>query len=357
MNITKTDLDWAASQKLITAEQSDSLWRALSERDAAQGRAGSDDQRARFDLAHAAYYFGALVVIGAMGWFMTLGWESLGGGGIFALALLYALLFALAGRALFFKEGLRTPGGLLFTLAVWMTPLAVYGLERTLGWWAQADPGNFRGFHEWVKGGWFLMECATIVAGLVALRYVRFPFLTFPVAFSLWYMSMDLTPLVFGQSEYTWHQRLWVSLLFGLGVLVVAFVVDRRTREDYAFWLYLFGLLAFWFGLTLMDSNSELNKFFYLLVNLALMFVSVLLERRAFMVFGALGVMGYLGHLSYEVFKDSMLFPFALSLTGIAIIFLGVKYQRNRERIERAARRLVPDALRRALPRERAKDA
>jgi hypothetical protein len=347
MNVSKDDLNRAAAEGLISRAQADALWLSLST------RGEKDDGRARFDLAHVAYYSGAFVVIGAMGWFMTLGWESFGGASVFVLAAAYALLFALAGRTLWFKEKLRTPGGLLFTLAVWMTPLAVYGLERWLGWWVEADPGNFRGYHEWVKGGWFAMEVATIIASLVALRYVRFPFLTFPAAFSLWYMSMDLTPLLFGQAGHTWNQRLWISLFFGLAVLVAAFLIDRRTREDYAFWLYLFGLLAFWFGLTLMESHGELNKFFYFLTNFALVLLSVLLERRTFMVFGAMGVMGYLGHLSYEVFKDSMLFPFVLSLIGIAIIYFGVKYQRNRERIERAVRSLVPDAVRRLLPRAR----
>jgi len=33
---------------------------------------------------------------------------------------------------------------------------------------------------------------------------------------------------------------------------------------------------------------------------------------------------GYLGYLAGRVFKDSLLFPFALSLIGLAIIALGV---------------------------------
>jgi hypothetical protein len=40
------------------------------------------------------------------------------------------------------------------------------------------------------------MEVGTVAAGLVALRYFRFPFLTAPIAFALWFMSMDLTPLI-----------------------------------------------------------------------------------------------------------------------------------------------------------------
>ena len=78
---------------------------------------------------NVAYYFGALIVIGAMGFFMNLGWERFGGGGIFVIAAAYAGVFVVAGRWLLRRPETRVPGGLLVTMAVCMTPLAMYGLE------------------------------------------------------------------------------------------------------------------------------------------------------------------------------------------------------------------------------------
>lgn len=344
MKITRDDLNWAAGQGILSSEQSNKLWQALEKR--SQTQSG-------FDIATVAYYFGALIVMSALGWFMTLGWQNFGGVGMFLIAACYALAFTLAGLALWSKDDLKIPGGLVVTLAVWMTPLAIYGLEAALGVWPQGNPGTFRDFHEWIRGSWFFMELGTIVAGLIALRFVRFAFLTFPIAFSLWYMSMDVTPLLLGQREFTWEQQLWVSLWFGLIILLISYLVDRRTKEDYAFWGYLFGLLAFWGGLSLMQSGSELNKFLYCMLNVGLMLVSVLLERKAFIVFGALGVFGYLGHLSYTVFKDSMMFPFALSFLGLLVIYLGVKYHKNSEAIESAVLSRMPNALQRFRPASR----
>ncbi len=344
MNISKQDLAWAASTGAISLDQVDPLWRALE---------GRHPTRARFDLPHVAYYVGALIVISAMGWFMTRAWETFGGGGLVLIATAYAVLFVLAGRTLWTRDGLLIPGGLLLTMAVCMTPLAVYGLERYVGIWPQGDPGNYQGYHIWVKGSWFLMEVGTILAGLLALRFIKFPFRTAPIAFTLWYMSMDLTPLLFGKNDWAWDERLWVSFWFGLAMLVASYVVDRRTKEDFAFWGYLFGLMAFWGGLSFMESNDELGKFFYAMINVGLMLLSVLLDRRAFIVFGSLGVLGYLGHLAQEVFKDSLLFPFALALLGIAVIALGVWYQRRREAIEAAILALIPARLMGLLPRSR----
>jgi hypothetical protein len=346
MNLSREDLSWAAREGVISTEQVDRLWQKLQERD-------TGSTKSKFDVANVAYYFGALIVMSAMGWLMNLGWEQFGGTGIFLIASCYAVLFVLAGKTLWYKEKLTIPGGLLFTLAVWMTPLAIYGLEQATGIWPQGAPANFQSYHIWIKGSWILMEVGTIVAGLVALKFIRFPFLTFPIAFSLWYMSMDLTPLLVGKPEFSWQDRLWVSLCFGLLMLLVTYLIDGRTREDYAFWGYLFGVMAFWGGMSLMDSGSELKKVLYCLINVGLVFLAVFLRRRVFVVFGAFGVLGYLGHLSYYVFKDSFLFPMVLTILGLAVISLGVQYQRHRDRFEEAVLAVIPVSVRRLRPIER----
>jgi hypothetical protein len=200
-----------------------------------------------------------------------------------------------------------------------------------------------------VQGGWLLMEAATVLAGLLMLRLIPFPFIVMPIALALWFMSMDLSEWFYG-SPFSWEQRRIVSLWFGLALLLVFLVVDGRTRRDYAFWGYLAGLAAFWGGLTLMDSGSELGKALYCLINFGLMAVAVLLRRPVFMVFGAMGVAAYLGYLSYEVFAESLLFPLVLTLIGLGVIGLGVLYQQHREALSKRLRAQLPSSLLQLLP-------
>jgi hypothetical protein len=287
-----------------------------------------------------------------MSWFMVLGWESWGGGGIMIVSLLYAICFYLAGRKLSREPAGRIPGGILVTAAVWMTPLVCYGFQRMVGWWPQADPGAYRDYHVWVKGGWVAMEVMTVVAGIVAIRLVRFPFITFPIAFALWYLSMDLAPLFFGGADLVTDEREIVSLVFGGFLLIVAYFIDRRCNEDFAFWIYLFGLAAFWGGLSLLDVDNEFLKFIYCLINVGLLFLSIFLRRRVFAVFGSIGILGYLGYLSYELFKDSLFFPFVLTFLGVLLILLGRKYQANRGRFEVLIQSL-PGSIQRLRPTER----
>jgi hypothetical protein len=193
-----------------------------------------------------------------------------------------------------------------------------------------------------------MMELGTLAAGAVLLWRYRFPFMLMPIAVTLWYMSMDLAPLLFGTDYWNWDLRKTVSVWFGLGMLVLAFCVDLRSRfsRDYAFWLYLFGVLTFWGGLSLMNSGSELGKLAYCGINVVMVLLGAILGRRVFAVFGGLGIAGYLGHVSWTLFKDSLVFPFALSAIGLAIIWLGVVWQRNEARWAGSLRGLVPNAVR-----------
>jgi hypothetical protein len=353
MRIERADLDQAIAQQILTGPQAAALWRLLQSRQpvaAGLPPPAPEAPQRRFNGLNVAYYFGALLVIGAMGWLMTLGWEAFGGKGIFLIATLYAFFFTLSGFRLLAQPETRTPGGLLVTMAVCMTPLAVYGFERMTGLWPGADPGSYRGFFPWIRGGWFAMEAATVLAGLIALRKVKFPFLVAPIAFVLWFMSMDAVPALFHAHPWDGDIARRVSIAFGLASMFVAFQVDHRTEEDYAFWLYLFGMVSFWSAITSMQSNRELSKLLYCAMNLGLVVLSVLLRRRVFLVFGAIGVNAYLGHLAWRVFQHSLIFPFVLTLLGLGIITAAVYYQRHRAAIELRIEGWVPLWVRDLLP-------
>src|SRR5207248_1645498 len=93
---------------------------------------------------------------------------------------------------------------------------ALWRLVQTRQPMAGADPGQYRGFFPWIRGGWFAMEAATVLTGLIALRKVRFPFLVAPNAFVLWFMSMDAAPALFHAQPWDVDIARRVSIVFGL---------------------------------------------------------------------------------------------------------------------------------------------
>jgi hypothetical protein len=333
MDINKENLLSALLKFDIDQEKAELIWNDLNK------NAGD---KSKFNVENFAYYFGAMIIMGAMGWLMTSAWNSVGGLGVTFLGLAYFLVFLLTGYIFWYKKNIKIPGGLLFTIAVWMVPLIVFGIEKYTGLWIDESPGGFTRYHQLIRSSWLIMEITTIVVGFIILIYVKFPFLTFPIAFSLWYMSMDIAPFIIKEYELSWHEKQMVSIVFGLCMIVVAYLVDKRTKEDFAFWLYLFGMLAFWGGLSTMEGGSDMKKFLYCLLNIFLMFISVVLQRRVFMIFGAIGVSVYLGYLSYHVFEDSLLFPVVLSLIGIGVIYLGIVYNRKKDVVEKKILNILP---------------
>lgn len=361
MKITQQELLAAARESGVADDVTQTLWTALEER---------AQWRPRFDLVHVLYYAGALIVILAMSVFLTTAWSNIGPSALFGFASLYAALFIVLAEWVRKRPGLAVPTGLLATLAVVMVPLMIYALQDWLHLWPEGDaPGEYRDFYVWVRSMWLQMELWTLIAGAAILWRYRYPFIVLPIAFCLWFVSMDITPLIAGghpipadyasDEAYTqavaalWKLRQWVSLLFGLGMIALAYATDRRTRLDYAFWLYLFGALAFWGALSSMDSDSELNKFLYAVVNVALIGLGVFLGRRVFLVFGAMGVYAYLGHLALKIFADSLLFPVVLVAFGLSIIGSGILLYRHGKTWETRLTSMLPPWLVHLRPQQR----
>lgn len=345
-----TDLRAALDAGVIDASTYERLANFLNGRERAPGVEPSGPAP-RFDIVNVLWYMGALIVMGAMSLFSTTAFGLWGPRALMATSIAYGLVFLLAGGYLWRSRGLRTPGGLLVTCAVSMAPLAIFAIQLLNG----HDPTEttpYKDFYVWIRASWLPMELGTIAAALFALVFFPFPFLVMIVAFALWLMSMDLTPWLLQSESFSFEQRANVSLLFGLFIIAVAWLVDlKRWRSgDFAYWLHLFGIMTFWGGLTSQHSGGEIGKAVYCALNVGLVLLSLLLVRRVYAVFGAIGVSLYLGHLANEVFKDSILFPFALSGIGVLIIAAGLLFHRYGPKLAGLVGDVLPDYVRDMRP-------
>ena len=307
----------------------------------------------RFSFTNTLYYFGGMLAIGAMTLFMTLGWESFGAWGLLAISGAYLVACLKVADHLKDRQ-LPVPAGILATLAVVLVPLVVWCGQQLMGLWPPGGPQSYSAYHTHINWRWMTLEFATLAAGVVMLWRYRLPFMVMPVAVTLWYMSMDLASALMQNDGFNWDFSRDVSLVFGLATCAMAVWVDLRCRaatepdwrQDFAFWLYLFGALMFWGGLSLRDSGSEWGKLGFAAINGLMVLVGAAIGRRVFTVLGALGVAGYLGYLSYQVFQDSLLFPLALSVLGLGVVALGIWWQRHEAVLHARLSAWVPVGLR-----------
>ena len=196
-----------------------------------------------------------------------------------------------------------------------MVPFTVYCIQRALKWWPKEDPGVFQGFRTHVRGGWVVMEIATVLTGFFFLgMQVRFPFLLFPISWMLWFLSMDLAPFLpewYKGWRGMFEARRLLSVVFGLAMIIIGRLleVELGSDPDFGFWLYLFGLIAFWFAVTFDFPEYELHGSLYLLLNIALCLVGSHLNRTTFHVFSTAGVCVYIVGVYTNHIRPEKSFP------------------------------------------------
>jgi hypothetical protein len=344
--IDRHHLDEAAAQGIVSLDQAERLWTFLS------GRGGEPAREApaagggfRFSFTTALYYLGGMLAVGAMGFFLELGQKRFGGWGVLAISVAYLVItIALAVR--FEARGLVLPMVLLAGLAVVLVPVGVWGLQRAL--------------HIPVGQHPLLLELGAVAAAAAVFFRFQAPALLLPLAATLWLTGMDLATMLLpadakpGSSQEQ-ALRQWYSVGSGILMLATAFWIDLRARpaRDYAFWLYLSGLASAWGGLTLMDASSVAGTLAYLAVNAGLMLLGAALLRRAFTVFGAVGVAIGLASLGNRFLKDSWLFPVALTLIGLGVVGFGLWWSRNEARLSSRLQAVLPAGLREAIASRR----
>ena len=198
--ISASDIKRAAAEGVLAEKDAESLveWafeQYFNRRLLPESQTAAPEQRKGFNLVTVLYYFGALLMISACGWFLGDKWNVLGPSGVCITVLVYMTGLTTLGVWLR-RKGFLIGGGLLITVAVCLTPLATYTIEKMTGLWPAQDPGSYAEFYPLIHASWIGMELATIVVAIVTLWFVRFSFVTAPMAYCFWFLSMDLAALV-----------------------------------------------------------------------------------------------------------------------------------------------------------------
>lgn len=321
-------LDDAVARGIITPEQRQAILALTPPARRAEGEPGLNG-------ISVAYGIGALLVLFASGWFLVSRWATLGPWGVLAVTAGYAAIFVWSARRLR-TLGYPRAADLVQVLAIGLTPLVAWSLMRLAGEWPpEAElPGLMTS--AWMRTRFLVLDLSTILVALIAWRTRRFPALMLPLAVAMWWAWIHGSQLLEVRPSNEWYER-WIMLAAGLSILALADSVERWQRRealvgaegDYAMSLWLVGTLAFAFAFLVTWVRLEAGKHILLPVAFGLLALFVRTRRRALLVAGGAGVVGYLAWLASEVFKDTALFPIALVGLGLAVIAGTVWVQRR----------------------------
>lgn len=321
MKYTDEQLEEAVKNNIFSAEQIDKF------REQVKNSAGNVTK-----FQKVLYYGGGLLIISAMTWLMGTSWNNFGDIGITIISALYIVVFLIAGYILFFKKDLEIAGGLLFSVSIAVVPLFVFSLMRIFDFWP--EEWQYEYYYSWVRGKWIILELSLILAALPILIKTKFPFHVFLIAGSLWFFSMDIVPIIYKETYITWTERAHISMIFGLIIIGIGYFADIKFKKDYSFWLYLFGSMTLTAGLSVFYNENTFKLALLCFSNIILILFSIFINRNVFLVFGTIGLIEFLGRISWIFFQDSVLFPFALTIIGILLISSGIFFQKNKKTIE-----------------------
>lgn len=348
-------IDAAVERGIISVAQRDAI-ATLSTALSGEGPVAVEAPRG-FNSITIAYVIGAMLVVFAFGWFLIDRWESLGRSGILVVVSIYAAL--LVGSALWLERRRFTQAaGIALMLAVALTPVACWALLGTVGAWPLADRSDILSpAPRDASLRWLLVDVSALVAAGAALRWRRSVAITLPLALALWFLWLHTTRLIAGDALAGPLDR-WLWVANGLAICAVAGEIDRwqaarrasgRTVEgDFAFFFWIVGLLVFAGAYMAVWLRDDAWKHVLPLIALSLVVLSLYLRRRTHLVFGLLGLFGYLAYLAADVFKDYLSLPVTLGALGIVLILMTVWMQR---RFPRLVERVNADRGGAVLPR------
>lgn len=329
--ISRAHLDEAVARGIIGAAQRDAL---LALADAGVPRLQPLEAARGFNGVTVAYAVGAVAVLFAFGWFLFERWSTLGAGGVLAVSLAYAAIFAVAAYALG-RQGFHIAAAVATLLVVGMTPVVTWATLALTGVWYERPPSSpvvaLPGRTAAESLRWLPIEVATIVAASIALWRVRFGLLALPIAIAAVFAALHLVPL-FVEPALAFRVEPWMSLFAGCVLVLCAYALDQRQRrnEDYAQWLFLVGLAAMFFGIPEAWAHyRRIVPHLVALLSVGAIVVSLYLRRRIFLVFGAVGALAYLSYLAFDVFRRTLGFSIVLAGFGLVVILLTVWLQRR----------------------------
>jgi hypothetical protein len=299
-------------------------------------------------LQKVLYYGGGLLIISAMTWLMKKSWDDFGPIAVTIFSAIYFIGFFISGYIVFFRKKMEIAGGLLLSIPIAVTPLFVFSLLRLFNFWPQE--WEYGDYYIWVKGKWVIIELVTVLVALSIFIKTKFPFHIFLIAGTLWWISMDIVPIIYEKTKITWTERAIISDIFGLLMISLGWFLDIKSKKDYSFWLYLFGLITLTSGLSVFY-NDDVIKFIILgLINVLLILFSIFINRNVFIVFGTIGLTEFLSRLSWDFFEGSAFFPAALTVIGVLLIVFGMIFQKNKKNIDEYISNKLPKFILKLRP-------
>ena len=275
------------------------------------------EKKTRLNPVTVAYYFGGFLALLSFTIFIAARWDDLSEGERLATALSVIVVTGCLGAWLRFARSYHTAGGLILLITAAVFPMFVYTVADMIGVW---PPG---GSFEELSYAFLYICLISLPVPVLILVLTRFSLISLVVAGLVHFIALSIGGIVSADLALVTSVTCGVFILLGIGL-------SSRLKNQYSFWLKLYGLVGLQVGFTTLFSNSEnvLFGLLFLAVYLIMIVFSIRFQEVIYLVFGIIGVYTYIIRLIFDYLEDTVYFPLVLGIIGISIVVLAVLYQR-----------------------------
>ena len=313
-----SEIKLLASQKLLTKEE---ILAAYEGRTPGQDETASTRQRR---ISAILYYIGGIIVILGIVILVAQHWSTLNNSTKILLTLGSGIAAFMTGILLSRYENLSQISQSFYFISGLLTPS---GLHITLDL-AGLDVGS-KEIQSLISG--FLLGIYLISYRILKRKMI---FLIFSIISGTWFYC-SFVPFLLADAPFftSWRFHAYRMLVIALSYLLLGYYLSQdskataRARHTLSQWLLGIGVFGF-LGTTLAlggwsPDQSVLWELLFPGLVFGILFLSIPLKNRSFLLFGSLYLMAYIVKISAEYFEKSLGWPLCLVLMGFLLMGIG----------------------------------
>lgn len=281
--------------------------------------------------AEVLAWLGGFLAIIASAVFIGLDWNNMGGAqqtmwATLGIAGLWGIAWVLRRHH---QDQLHIQASNLLVIAgTGVIMLWFYAFYRLTGMWPK-HPDSVASQHRTNDLMGYAQGVTAMVAALWAFR-LRASWMLLPAGFvgwMAWIAGMDHFGSV--TTAETDNDILRLAL-YGVVLVVGGLVLNRLGWKHHATWLFVVGLTInlIMLGISSFEGPLALNGIVFLAMTIVAIALGILTDLRIFLIYGAIGLYGWLSALVIETFGGSRPVAFALILIGVALVVVSAMWQR-----------------------------
>lgn len=283
------------------------------------GRPAADHSLTRkLNFTDILYYIGGAIVVLGISILIQQNWTTLGAPAQILATLGAALAAFLVGVLFSRYPNLQGPSLAFFLISLLSLPIGLYVTFNKAG----VDTST-AGAGVTI----FALLLAMALASYFIFKKTIFSLFTILYGTALFFA---LVAWIMGNNPYiySYHIVEYEFLISGFVYMLLGYYFSSGSQRALSGFLYGFGSLGFLgAALSLGGYNPNQNAFWelaYPLIIFAIIYLSIVIKSKSFLVFGSVFLVIYIFKLTAEYFSSGLGWPLALVLTGLIII--GISY-------------------------------